>query len=286
MFLSINFVRTFKSLFLFFILLTLSACSAITGSEISPNETNRTSNQTSNPIKLSLVQGYIAGTTLHLRVQVEILDNIETKSIVIQLKGLKNGLLNETQSQPLATIVKKAVVSKGNIFILPLTLSTEDIDRFAISCSWGEDGIKIMNQLRNDLTDDDNIQIHNKQPKVEEGAVVITDIKISEKSEYCALSNCPLRLDLEGKVKPGKGYKQVKNVNLAYRLLWLPDGQLPNLENNSNELLPDEKLLSFGNHSIPEEGFDFQVTGEKELPQIPGGRFIPVVRVLKFDATK
>lgn len=265
---------------------SLISCALLGGPGFDPKEENTS---LPNPLKLSLSQGYIAGTTIHLRIQLESINDLPTNSVLIQVKGLKDGVVKEIQSTPLDSVLNSPIFAAGKSALLPFTLSTENLDHFTISCSWGEAGINLISEMKMDMTDDDHKELDIKEDikTNDQGpAIYISDLKVHKVTGTCIDSNCLLRLNLEGKVRKTTGLKVVKNIKLAYRLTWVPDGQIPTTDYRSKELLTDEKLLSFGQDEIPEDGFDFSIKGEKDLPEIPGGKFMPVVRILDYETVR
>jgi hypothetical protein len=265
---------------------SLISCTLLSRPGFEPKEENTSLR---NPLKLSLSQGYIAGTTLHLRIQLESINDLPTNSVLIQVKGLKDGVVKEIQSTPLDTVLNSPIFAAGKSALLPFTLSTENLDHFTIACSWGEEGINLISEMKIDMTDDDHKELDIKEDikTNDQGpSIYISELKVHKVTGTCIDSNCVLRLNLEGKVRKTTGLKVVKNIKLAYRLTWVPDGQIPTTDYRSKELLTDEKLLSFGKDEIPEEGFDFSIKGEKDLPEIPGGKFMPVVRILDYETVR
>lgn len=267
---------------IFFFLFSLSACSILEPLELDENE--QSSPEGNSPIRLSLSQGYVADTTLHLRVQLEMLDEVETDSVFVQLKGFNKGVIQEEQTVPLRNFTDKEVSSPGNTIFLPFTLAIKDIDRFTISCSWGDEGYKLAALL--DMAEGQSSLPPNTEFKEASAPIKISELSVDEIELPCKSGLCSVRVNLAGRILRGDLSKEVKAVSLAYKLTWVPDGSLPPIGSTSEELEPDEKMLPFGNDVLPVEGFEFKVVGDKDLPKIPGGRFMPVVRILKYELSK
>ncbi len=274
------FVRSLFQLTMLMVLILFNGCSVshlIEGGNLSEES------QAKEPIILSLSQGYFADTSMYLRVQLEVLDRLATDSVFIQLCAFKDDQLIEEQTIPIKNFIQTSILDVGSRVLVPFTLGISEVDRFTIACSWGEAGYTLAAQL--DLVDHGETK-SSTSPQDLENPIKISELEITEEQIPCSEELCFIRVNLQGRIFNSVPDYNIKAIALAYRLLWVPDGEIPSIKINSAELTNEEKLLSFGEGRIPDEGFEFEVLGDKDLPKIPGGKFMPVVRVLKFKIEK
>ncbi len=114
------------------------------------------------------------------------------------------------------------------------------------------------------------------------GQLEIKNLDVIAKELSCGRPPCKLIYTVVGKFQNDTA-NFVKAANLAVGLHWVNTGQLPNLPKGSSQINPNEEVLSVGLNLEPGNSKEFSIKLDKEVPQIPGGSFIPHVRLVRHS---
>jgi hypothetical protein len=299
--------------FCLFILL-LSSCSIRSTDSI-----DAISSSPESPVLLSLSQAYILDRTIMLKMQIEAKTRVETGSTVVGLIGLKEGAMKEEQYVILSSLVPKDYLFPNERIIVPFSLESGDLTEFQAKLFWGKEGREVI-QNKIFLEDSDDLGIQD--PFIIEDASAVSSIsetdgtvdkinllppdpvrpsmvydprenileylridemEIYEEDLVCDFSRCPKKIKMKGVLKNITTIN-VSKVQLAFGLFWVPDGKLPLLPDEGAKKKASEEALSFGDKILePNEGVEFEVQIGRPVYTIPGGDFMPHVRVLDYS---
>jgi hypothetical protein len=274
------------------------------------------------PVEVRLSKAYIVERTILLKIQVEVLNDLSASETVIGVIGLREGMIGEEQYMILADVVNRKSVFKGERIQLDFSLESGTLTEFQVKAFWGEDGKKVIREkvdMRDiaEIESDDifsiepDDQISLAEEREEEGSVFDSDffapepfkprfdeendtrpyqkvmevvnIQVHEDEIPCELSSCPMRIMVRGVLRnnaPGR----VGKVKLVFGLFWVPDGKLPAIPEDRAPRKPGEEEMSFGDKVFSSgESVDFEVAIGRPVYQIPGGTFMPHIRVLAYE---
>lgn len=121
-----------------------------------------------------------------------------------------------------------------------------------------------------------------KKTEVHE-ALVLEDIQIFEDVIPCEENRCAKKIRMKARLKNYLN-KPVHSMKLAFGLFWVSDGKVPILPEDDTEKRPGEEELDFGVKVLtPNDSIEFQVNIGRPVFDLPGGKFIPHVRILHYE---
>ena len=105
--------------------------------------------------------------------------------------------------------------------------------------------------------------------------IALEDVKVNGFEVPCETGPCPYRFTLTG-VLHNNSDKQVDEVSLGMRIVWVPD------KPGDGPVMPEsEQLVTLPTNGLgPGETQPFKVRVGRDIPQRPGGFFKPALRVL------
>jgi len=113
--------------------------------------------------------------------------------------------------------------------------------------------------------------------------LVLEDIQIFEDIIPCEVNRCAKKIRMKASLKNYTN-KPLHLMKLAFGLFWVSDGKVPILPEDDTERRPGEEELDFGSKVLtPNESLEFQVNIGRPVFDLPGGKFIPHVRILHYE---
>jgi hypothetical protein len=117
-----------------------------------------------------------------------------------------------------------------------------------------------------------------------EHPVSLEDVSIEERTVDCPVAPCDVLYTMNGRVVNHLP-AAVSNIELAVGLYWTVEGMLPLIPAYASVPTNAEEVVSLGNSAVPGKGSKLiRVNIDRKIPVVPGGRFIPHLRVVGFVA--
>lgn len=301
-----------------FCLLAVSGCSMFSRGEFPGGSVFKTPGEGSTeldpelkerPIRVEVSQAFVDEGNLHLKVQLESKTELPSDEILVTVRGLKNGAVIESKSQVLSDIIGIQQVSPDMRFALSFALPAGGIEEYQVIAMWGEDAQRALGQgvdvpstavpLRPDevapgMTPPESEQVAESvkprplaqlsQPlrseKSDSGQFRLVDIKVHESRAKCEILPCDILYSVTARLKNDSS-RIVQDIQVALGLFWAPIGAQPNTPENFAPLDENEELISLTNLRLaPGEGKQVRVRVDRPVPVVPGGRFLPHIRLL------
>lgn len=268
------------------------------------------------PLKVQLSNAYIIDRTILLKIQLELLDTLRAPDTVVAVIGLREGNVIEEQYMILSDVVNREEVTEGERLIIDFSLESGELTEFQVKAFWGEDGRKIITEKitfnefseldPNEKNKNPDIQESQREENIPQGSpnldpppplkpesperlfvdnlrpMQIDQVVIHEEEIPCVKSPCPKRISVQGQLKNSSS-QIISDVKLAFGLFWVPQGKLPLIPKDQDSRKPGEEELEFTEKLFaPGESVDFEVAIGRPVHQIPGGNFMPHIRVLTY----
>ncbi len=275
------------------------------------------------PLNVSLANAYIIEKTILLKIQIEVLHDLSARDTVVGVLGLKEGAVIEEQYMVLSDVVSKTKLGRGERIQLEYSLESGILTEFQIKVFWGEEGKKVftekisMNDIFETGTDktlsitppevqekktDNEVDIQSSSPdllppeprkpafpdisgnrKTTAKALTINRVEVHEDDIPCEKAPCPKKIKVKG-VLTNTTTHELSSVRLAFGLFWVSDGKLPSLPDDQEPKKPAEEELFFAEKIFsPGESVEFDIAIGRPVYQIPGGTFMPHIRVLSYE---
>ena len=125
----------------------------------------------------------------------------------------------------------------------------------------------------------------NRGARTLTGNLELQELDILRTEQRCSKPPCNLNYTVTGSFFNGTS-KFVSSANLAIGLYWVNEGQLPNLPTEGSLLNPNEQLVAVQLDLDSSQSKEFSIKLDKEIPQVPGGGFVPHVRFINSNIIK
>lgn len=129
---------------------------------------------------------------------------------------------------------------------------------------------------------DDNIQVvESEREAIEQDDLRIQELDVENETILCSEPPCDIMYTVLAKLE-NKGTETVDSVQIAVGLYWANSGQLPKVPAPDAELQENEELIELSELNIASgKSKKVRVKLDRSVPDVPGGSFIPHVRLLK-----
>lgn len=261
------------------------------------------------PLSVSLEQAFYVGQSLNVKVSLRPKIELPSADILVRVQGLKDGELRETVEQRLSEIFPFESIKADQSAVLRFVLKSQDLSEFQILCSWGEDAHKqtvlsdkvLSDKVLSDKTANleesltearGNIASEKStegSPVVEEPSALksklpleFVDFDLETKKQACAKLPCDLHYIINGQLK-NSAERQITDIVLAVGLAWAEKGQLAKPPAELSPKTEEEEVVELGKFSLAKgQSKKMRVEVDRAVPVVPGGAFLPYIRVLSF----
>lgn len=246
------------------------------------------------PLKVRVAQAFFNGEDLHIKVHVSTKTELPADSIVVEVSGLREGEIKESQYQQLSKVTGLPLLQAGQIIVVPFTLQAQELTEYQVRTTWGEEAQAV---LRAHASNEDasqsvkhaqnlpaEIELQTTPPNLLARAagpeLRLENLAVSEEELVCDDAPCDLLYTLEAELV-NHGEMAAHAPSLALGLYWANEGQVPQIPLSDQGLMPQEEHI-FLDTLVLEPGArrPLRVRVDRAVPQVPGGRFIPHLRVL------
>ncbi len=112
-------------------------------------------------------------------------------------------------------------------------------------------------------------------------ALALEDIEIDSQLDDCPAQPCDLRYRISARIRNESARAPIENLKLAVGLYWAEKGMLPQTPASGSAATANEEIISLRALSIaPGQSKAIRVNVNRGVPQIPGGQFVPHIRIL------
>lgn len=167
-------------------------------------------------------------------------------------------------------------VTSGLITSTPLAVAaTED----AVNLDVGE--LETFNLNTNNQNTDNQNAVNQDIVNQEAGELEISDIDIVSDVISCKAEPCDISYTVYANLINNSS-QSIDTVKIAVGLYWANEGQLPKIPEASNRLLSSEELVELSDVSLASgRSQKVKMKLDRNVPQVPGGSFIPHIRLLE-----
>jgi len=229
------------------------------------------------PVQVSVAQAFFDNRTLNVKVHLKTLKRMSSNDILVGITGLRNGVVVEQDFKRVSEVFSSSNIDTDSVVAFRFRLNSPDLSEYQVKCIWGEG--KILSFLEQSeslapLAQEASFQSNTKM-------LEIKSVDIESMASECKLAPCDLTYTLHAELE-NKGQQAVHKASLAVGLYWVNEGQLPSLPNDNTSLGSFEELVELSNLEIASgDSQKIKVTLDRSVPQVPGGSFIPHIRLLK-----
>lgn len=256
------------------------------------------------PISVDISHAFIEQGKLHVKVYVEPKTSIPAEMVEVAVTGLREGQVVENVSKRMSEVIPTAELEAGRRFAVLFSLESAELTEYQVKCSWGSEVSAAAKQA---VADKQNVAALDKnaaqdnqyqraslspmkekaeEPRIQKAALSLEDIKINSEVEQCEIKPCDLVYTLEAKIQ-NNSKNPIAGIRMALGLYWTNEGQDPIFPVPSSALSDSEELIRLEHVNIPPAGSKkVRVQVDRSIPVIPGGKFIPHLRLLSFQETK
>ncbi|MCC6933790.1 MAG: hypothetical protein IT292_11175 [Deltaproteobacteria bacterium] len=247
------------------------------------------------PIEVKIDQEYIHQDMLNVSVRLVPQTDLATGKIILILTGLNEGEVVEEQIKRLSTVISSEEVNEGDQIDVKFTMPSASITEYQIKCVWGEEALSYVTKFEKSLvastpapgvvtpapTDDEN-----KSPSISESTnqgLVLEEMEKVKEAQKCAAKSCDYIYVIKFLVV-NRSQRIVQNIKLAMGVFWLEDGQDLEILKAGEKLRADEQSVDLSGVTLaPGQSKKISIRVDKPLPDVPGGAFVPAIRLLGFS---
>ena len=244
------------------------------------------------PLSIDVAQAFFDQDKLNVKVIITTHTEISPDQIVLGIAGLRDGELVEETYKKISDVVASERLDAETKLAVRFELASKDLSEYQVKCNWGNDATELWaklnpsietpaNESRASLANQKIDQNLLKTPAIS-GKLELSDLDIQSEELPCVLAPCDLNYTVVGRFLNGKE-TQVSTAKLAVGLYWAEEGQLPELPKTSEALSENEQVIEVALGLQSGEAATIRVKLDRSIPQVPGGSFIPHVRLISAE---
>ncbi len=239
------------------------------------------------PLEIQVENAFLKEETLHVKVLLKGKTEFETDKVAISLVGLSDGKVITEQTKLLSEVVSTKQINEAQTVAIFFDLPAERLSEYQVRASWGNDAQEIIALHTERVESKGEVSSQEKQelPLASSSTgrkVILKDVNIVEEPVSCKQPPCDIYYTVHAVIS-NNTQQVAHNVEFALGLIWENSGQsVPGRE----DLLPldkNEEAISLGEVVLtPGLARQVRVRVDRAVPVIPGGRFVPKVRLLSY----
>ncbi len=221
------------------------------------------------PFVVRVVDDADDGKTLRVKAEISPKTLWNAEAVIVRLQGMKEGEEGPKSDVSLSNALNdptRKIVGAGEKVPVSLEIPSEGITDYQVSLFWGKDAHEVISAR-----------------KGEGGApsspphVIVRNLSSTKVKLGCSRPPCSSKYSINGEVFNAGGSLASK-ITLGVGYIWQKTGAELDLsaaipENEGRVELPDVVLA-------PGEGRPLNLDLDQGVPETPGGRYVPVVRVV------
>ena len=251
------------------------------------------------PVALEVKNAFVTGGILHVNVVLEAKTEIASDSVVVYVRGLKEGQTVSEQFRRASDSAKEPVLAEGARVAFSFELEAAKISEYQAACSWGDEALALLKNIEGTAVaaaDPDNspsssvpatttaVATSTSPPReTPEDGVKLSQVFIDSKPIDCATPPCDVLYSLRTDLLNDSPFL-VSGVRLALSINWANTGEAPVLPEPGSDLLPNEDEIQLGDVVLaPGESKQIRLNVDKPLPVLEFGSFIPHLRLVDYQ---
>ncbi len=244
------------------------------------------------PIEISVAQAFFEEHILRIKIRLRAKTMLDARELAVAVSGLREGDIVEEQLVCLSDRLQQDMMGEGQSALLDFALRESGLTEYQVRGSWGEDARKILARRRS------GVQASAGQgpamPQVVEasagkvavpegtGMVALNAVDIEEQVLDCPAQPCDLKYIVSAGIENGTP-QAVGALKLAIGIYWVTEGLLPEIPAAGAPLSAAEEPIDLGGTVLaPGEKKRIRINVDRAIPVVPGGRFVPHLRLLEF----
>lgn len=244
------------------------------------------------PLSIEVAQAFFDQEKLNVKVVVTTHTEINPADIVIGIAGLRDGELVEETYKKISEVVASEELDAETKLIVRFELVSKDLSEYQVKCSWGKDARELWAKLTPSIdapATESRAALANQKLDPEilktpalSGNLELSELDIQSEELPCVIPPCDLSYTVVGKFFNGKE-KTASTAKLAVGLYWANEGQLPQLPQATDTINENEEIVNVALGLESRESATIRVKLNRSVPQVPGGSFIPHVRLISVE---
>jgi hypothetical protein len=259
------------------------------------------------PLELKVAQAFFDEEDLVVKVHLTAKTAMRADEIVVGVVGLEEGNVVEEKLQFVNEVVSQEILAPQSVTALRFTLTAKNLSEYQIRCSWGDEVQKVKaaaadlaaieEQLRNSSRaslSKNPAQVDTREPPhppvmmpprivrpaMPERPLSLEQVEIQEDRGDCREEPCESYFTIHATIKNHTN-GLIQGVRLAVGIYWAKTGRLPQLPAVDASLRPSEELVTLDTLELDsEQSKRVRIKVDRKIPRVPGGSFIPHVRLL------
>lgn len=222
------------------------------------------------PFELKVVKELNDGTNIHILAELTPFIKWKISNVSLKLTGLKDGDTISEKDYKLKELlqtsssdIKEDYLAAKSPIRFALTTTAQDITDYQLELFWGEGDEKLLESRAS--------AAFPLQP------LTLEDLRVETFTMGCLSPPCGKNYKVIGKIV-NQGTDIVGQVTLGASFAWVPNGSTFEINgyNPSNEkhLKIEQITLNPGDRKA------FKIDLDRTVPDLPGGRYIPIIRIL------
>lgn len=258
------------------------------------------------PLDIGVDQAFIEKEQLRVRARVTAKTQLDPKLVRVTVSGLHEGNVVEEQEKNLAEEFPFPVLEAGKAAVIHFALPAESLSEYQVKCSWQEPGSDqravvsaqgkpavegvVTAAVPLQTPSAPTIASEKVSPRAEPVVIsggrglILENIGVESREIPCGSKSCDKLFTVYGELLNDSG-RTVRNISLALGLFWKDQGASLGLPADSaGTLSENEETVELGELELP-PGMSkrMKIEVDRAVPQLPGGSFVPHLRVWKYS---
>lgn len=219
------------------------------------------------PFELSIVEDAHDGRSLVIHGRIVAASAWPAEDVVVRVTGVQDGQPKDLAYYPLPALLSNdttknvAGIAAGDPLDFYVSVPSAGISDYQLQLLWGKEAAMW------------------RSTAAQKG-VQLRALRVLEQQSVCDVRPCASRYSVSGEFF-NDAATIVQKVQLGIGFVWQPDGQQLDL---SKRIPEDEEPLEISGLNLgPQQTQPFELDLDKAVPGTPGGKYIPVVRVVAFE---
>lgn len=238
------------------------------------------------PIELSVAGAEVINGTLHVHVVARAKAAVDARRVVVALKGMNRESVAVEDARLLGREIGSDPLEAGRDYRLELTLPAKGLTDYQVQCSWGDDAAAYTGLVGGGSGESHDAKSADRRTRGF-GGVEFDSYQVSERPmDGCSGANCESVCSVSA-LLANHGTASRKGIVLALGVVWVGEGEnVPELPREA-EAGDNEQMVNLPGVVLePGASKQLRLTLDRPIPKVPGGAFVPTLRVLGFDAAR
>lgn len=226
------------------------------------------------PFTLEILDDLNDGSSLHVHGRITAATVWPSDDIMVRVSGVKSGEPVELASYPLLELLKPTGADSQKIALnltaekpvdFFVSVPASGLTDYQLELLWGREAKH-------------SLPLENSHPQnVLPGVLTLTNMRIEKMTRGCPAAPCPSIYRISGTIFNGSA-GVITEASLGVGYVWTPSGTSLDLH---DQIPQDEETVHItGLKLAPQESRPFKLDLDKAVPEVSGGSYRPVVRIV------